>query len=573
MSEANVSEANPSEANPSEANPSEAKGGRVRRAAAIVTTVLAALLVFLALVTPDQVSRLPAGSYLPAAFVRVPIDGVIVIAILLVLPRRVRRPAAVVLGALLGLLTVIKLIDMGFFAVLARRFDPVLDWPLFADGYRFVKDSFGLPGAIGAVILAVLLAVGLVLAITFAVMRLTALAARHRKAAAGSVAAVAAAYVAVVALSATFIPGVWVASSAAADLAYDTALKIPEDIRDRDAFATEVAQDRFRDVPGDQLLTGLRGKDVVVAFVESYGRSAIDDRGLAAEVAPVLDAGTRQLTAAGYTARSGYLTSPTAGGGSWLAHSTFLSGVWIDNEQRYRSLVSGDRFTLTRSFGRAGFRTVGFEPGVTYAWPEAEFYGYDKVYDSHTMGYRGPSFSWSTMPDQFVLEALQRAELGRAQHAPTLSEVTFTSSHTPWAPVPRMVDWDTIGDGSLYGPMVANQEKAGSVWKDHAKIRSAYARSIGYSVQSLVSWLTTYGTPDTVVVFLGDHQPAPIVTGENASRDVPVTLVAHDPAVLKRIDGWGWQDGLKPGRDAPVWRMDQFRDHFLTAFGPAGDPH
>ncbi|MFO7250823.1 MAG: sulfatase, partial [Actinomycetes bacterium] len=77
----------------------------------------------------------------------------------------------------------------------------------------------------------------------------------------------------------------------------------------------------------------------------------------------------------------------------------------------------------------------------------------------------------------------------------------------------------------------------------------------------------TYGDDDLVVVFLGDHQPAPIITGFGASRDVPVTILAKDPAVLDRIDGWGWQEGLKPGPAAPVWPMDAFRDRFLAAFG------
>jgi len=44
--------------------------------------------------------------------------------------------------------------------------------------------------------------------------------------------------------------------------------------------------------------------------------------------------------------------------------------------------------------------------------------------------------------------------------------------------------------------------------------------------------------------------------------------------VLDRIAAWGWHDGLKPGRRAPVWRMNTFRDRFLTTFGsrprPAG---
>ena len=99
-------------------------------------------------------------------------------------------------------------------------------------------------------------------------------------------------------------------------------------------------------------------------------------------------------------------------------------------------------------------------------------------------------------------------------------------------------------------------------------MRAAYAQSIEYSLNSLLSYVERYGGDHLVMVFLGDHQPAPIVSGEGASRDVPVTIVAHDPAVLDRIAGWGWQDGLKPSPQAPVWRMDTFRDRFLTAFGP-----
>jgi hypothetical protein len=69
-----------------------------------------------------------------------------------------------------------------------------------------------------------------------------------------------------------------------------------------------------------------------------------------------------------------------------------------------------------------------------------------------------------------------------------------------------------------------------------------------------------------VLVFLGDHQPGPVVAGDGASRDVPITIVAHDPAVLDRVSGWGWQSGMNPSPSAPVWPMQDFRDRFLTAF-------
>jgi hypothetical protein len=47
---------------------------------------------------------------------------------------------------------------------------------------------------------------------------------------------------------------------------------------------------------------------------------------------------------------------------------------------------------------------------------------------------------------------------------------------------------------------------------------------------------------------------------------VPITIVARDRGVLDRIASWGWTDGLRPGPQAPVWKMDAFRDKFLTAF-------
>jgi hypothetical protein len=153
-----------------------------------------------------------------------------------------------------------------------------------------------------------------------------------------------------------------------------------------------------------------------------------------------------------------------------------------------------------------------------------------------------------------------------------MAEVTLLSSHTPWAPLPRLIDWKDVGDGSVYGPMAKEGDPPAVVWRDPNRVRTEYRRSIEYTLNSLISYVEKYGNDNLVLVFLGDHQPAPIITGAGASRDVPITIVAHDRAVLDRISGWGWQDGLKPGPNAPVWRMNAFRDRFLTAFGSSARP-
>ena len=147
-------------------------------------------------------------------------------------------------------------------------------------------------------------------------------------------------------------------------------------------------------------------------FVESYGRVAVQDSSFSPRVDAVLDRGTAQLRAAGFSSRSAFLTSPTFGGLSWLAHSTLQSGVRIDGQRRYDQLVAHDRLTLTRAFKRAGWRAVGVMPANHRAWPEgSSFYRYDQIYDRRNLGYRGPDFGLPPMPDQYTFLALQRREL------------------------------------------------------------------------------------------------------------------------------------------------------------------
>ncbi|MEV5767276.1 sulfatase-like hydrolase/transferase [Micromonospora sp. NPDC052213] len=524
-----------------------------RRVAAWATTASAALLVLAALTAPHQPGRLT-----PGGFVRIPLEGLLAVALLLALPARARRPVAALAGALLGLLTVLKVADLGFLAALGRPFDMVLDWALLDDAVGFLTDSTGRAGATGAVVAVVLLLAALVVGTTRSVLRLTRLLVRHRTATRRGVAGLVVVWVACAAFGVRIVPGVPVADTAATDLVGGHALQVRARLRDRAVFAAQVGADPFRDVPGDRLLTALRGKDVVVAFVESYGRDAVEDPEFAPAVGAVLTDGDRRLRAAGYASRSGFLTSPTVGGGSWLAHATLLSGLWIDNEQRHRSLLAGDRLTLGGAFRRAGWRTVGVMPAATRPWPEGAFFGYQRFYDGRSLGYRGPRFGYAPMPDQYTLAAFERLERARAGRAPVMAEMALVSSHSPWTKIPRLVDWAAVGDGSVFH---GETEESPS-----SQARAGYRRAVGYSLAALVSYVERHGDDDLVLVFLGDHQPAPVVTGDGAGRDVPVTVVARDPAVLDRIAGWGWTDGLRPAPDAPVWPMDAFRDRFLTAF-------
>ncbi|HEX6347331.1 sulfatase [Umezawaea sp.] len=530
-----------------------------RRAAAPVTTVLAGLLVLVALVAPADLER-----FTPGAFLRIPVEGLFGVVLVLVLPPRLRRTAAVAGGAGLGLLLVVKIMDIGFDTVLYRPFDLVLDWPLLGPAVNYVDVTVGRIASIGVVVAAVALVVGLIVLTTLAVLRLTRVVVGHRTASTRAVALLAVAWITLA------VPGVPISTGGATEFVHDHARAVKAGLNDREAFAAEAAVDAFRDTPGSELLTGLRGKDVVLAFVESYGRDALEHPEIAPRVTAALDAGGAELRAAGFASRSAFLTSPTAGGGSWLAQATLLSGLWIDNQQRYRTLVASDRLSLPGAFGRADWRSVGVVPGITQAWPEGEYFDYEKIYASADLGYRGPRFGYATMPDQYTLSAFQQRERSTPGHAPVMAAIPLLSSHAPWSPIPEPLDWEAVGDGSAYGSMVSGDEPPEAIFgREPSGVRADYAKSVEYAVNTLVSYVRDHGDDDLVLVFLGDHQPAQVVTGADAGRDVPITIVAKDPAVLDRVAAWGWDDGLKPGGRAPVWRMDSFRDRFLTAFGPA----
>ena len=412
---------------------------------------------------------------------RIPLEGLVLVGVALVLPRRPRRWAAVGFGAMAGVLVVLRVVNAGFDVVLDRPFDPLGDWSYFGSGIGVLGDSIGdLAARLAAVGVVVMIGV-VVVALAWAAARVARVVSDHRPRAARGTVALGVAWVVCAVAGIHVAGGSPVAAAGAAELAVDTVDQVRDGFADRDDFADQIAADGFADVPDDQLLTGLRGKDVLLVFVESYGRSATRGSSYSPGVEDVLLDGTRRLDAAGYDTRSGYLTSPTFGAGSWLAHSTTQSGLWVDSERRYGQLLGSDRLTLTSAFGRAGWRTVFDVPANTEDWPEGEeFYGYDHIYDSRNVDYAGPEFGYAPAPDQYTLEHFRREELASADRAPVFAEIDLISSHHPWTPPPPLVPWDEVGDGSVFDGTTEDAHPVDQE-ADPERAQQLYGDSIQYS--------------------------------------------------------------------------------------------
>jgi phosphatidylglycerophosphate synthase len=536
----------------------------VRQGVAVAVTALAVLVVWFALAAPDRPSDLTLG-----AFVRLPLELLVLVALGVVLPAAPRRGLAVVVGTVLAVLVVVRVLDMGFFTLFDRPFLPVDDSSQWRNGIETMRDSIGRSTANLVIDFVVVFVIALVTASVWGLLRLTRAAADHRRPALQVAAVLGVVWVAL------RIVGAPVATTGASALAVREVRAVHSGLNAPQTLSRQIARDRFAATPGDRLLTGLRGKDVLLVFVESYGQVAVQGSSFSPGVDRVLAQGNKQLKAAGFSARSGWLTSPTFGGISWLAHSTFHTGVRIDTQRHYDQLIKTDRFTLSQAFERAGWRGVDVVPSNNRNWrPGTTFYHWDKIYDKRTLGYKGPRFGYPTMPDQYTYLALQRRELAKRNRPPIFAEVDTLSSHFPWTKIPRFIPWTKVGDGSVFRDIPpAASASQGALLRHAGQARRAFGQSIEYSLRTLFSFLQRYGDKNTVLVMLGDHQPHTVISGQGATHDVPISIIARDPKVVQQISGWNWTDGVRPDPKAPVWPMNAFRDRFLTAFGSTPASH
>ena len=128
-----------------------------------------------------------------------------------------------------------------------------------------------------------------------------------------------------------------------------------------------------------------------------------------------------------------------------------------------------------------------------------------------------------------------------------MAEIDLISSHHPWTPLPHLVPWDQVGDGSVFDGMPEQGEQLEGGLPGLRRGQAGLRRVVEYSWQALTSFLTTYNDPNLVLVVLGDHQPHTYVSGEHAGHDVPISVIAQDPAVMRADRRLGLA-----GRPAPV---------------------
>ena len=500
-----------------------------------------------------------------------------------------RLAVTATVAAAVTLLAALALADAATWVIFARPVNLYLDLSLAGSADDLLSGMLGRPVAL----LVLLLSLAAILALTalvgallwrgrppsgLASARFLPGALRARPRWAGSLFAVA---LALPMLASLFLPRDPLSGSLAAvprigmpavQLVVAQSVRLAETLREEEAFAELLASSPagYGEVPG--LFERLGGRDVVLAFIESYGVSAIDDPRYAPVIEPRLESFGQRMEAAGLALASGTLVAPTQGGQSWFSHGSLLSGLWLDNQLRYDLMLGSGRETLIDDFRSAGYETVALVPAITFPWPEGGQLRYDRIFARADIPYAGPPLNWVTMPDQFSWHFLERKIRGGRgdggpRRRPVFVEASLISSHAPWTPILSVLeDWESIGDGRIFDRWAGAGERPEELWLDQERVREHFALSLDYALAAMTAYAERYADEQLLLIVLGDHQPAPLITGEGASWEVPVHVISGDAALVEPFVAWGFERGPVPGRLHRERGMDRFRDWFVRAY-------
>ncbi|MFM2390923.1 MAG: hypothetical protein RLZZ437_2478 [Pseudomonadota bacterium] len=522
---------------------------------------MAALILHLVLIQPNH-----PGAATWRALTLFALEWPVILCLLAVLPGAQRGLRGVLVAVLL-VLALLKAADFGFYIAFNRGFDLITERALLYSAWQLGTGALGVPLAV----LAILGGIGVIAlagwALWWAMGQWLGVARGQRLV---LVAACLAGVVAVAdigqAMRAWALPFQIPGTAFTARTGVERVIRTRNTLRGFAAFRAELAEDLAIGLAAP--LSRLTGREVLVVFIESYGRTSMDNALYTPAHTAVLTAAQNQIAASGLAMRTGWLTSPIEGGQSWLAHATLASGLPIGNQLRHNALLASPRLTLWQVAQAAGYRTAAISPAITLPWPESTRLGFDLYLGRDAMGYAGKPFNWITMPDQFTLA--RYAERLPPDLRPLFAQITLISSHAPWVPVPDVLPWGQIGDGTEFNAMATRGDPPAVVWRDHDRVRAQYRDSITYSLTVAFDWAAQQGArgEPPLILILGDHPPASFVS-QIGNRDVPAHLIGP-PKVLALLDDWGWSQGLLPTAETPRWPMQDFRDRFLSSLSGTG---
>jgi hypothetical protein len=306
--------------------------------------------------------------------------------------------------------------------------------------------------------------------------------------------------------------------------------------------------------------------DIYLIFIESYGSILYKKPVFRDPYTELLTELSDQLQDGGWHASSVLSESTTWGGGSWMAYTSLLFGLRVDNHPHYLALL--ERFQdedypdlghYLRSQGYQYVRATSLAAELPDEdWQKyVNFFGVDRWIRYSDLDYQGIHYGWGpSPPDQYVLNAINEEFNGRSDQPFLLFWIT-QNSHYPWRALPQVVeDWRAMNDGNAVV----------TVFEDDAISLSSkqenYLDAITYELSFLTDFILKEADDDAIFILIGDHQPGN-VTRRTDGFDTPLHIISKDKTFLENFADYGFEPGLQVDNPSPAIRHEGFYSLFM----------
>jgi hypothetical protein len=170
------------------------------------------------------------------------------------------------------------------------------------------------------------------------------------------------------------------------------------------------------------------------------------------------------------------------------------------------------------------------------------------------------------MPDQYALDYVRRHHIDTLTR-PLFMEYGMVSSHAPWNhQAALLVDWDSIGDGSIFRRIEPVMFPTSWDNMDQPIAREAYLHSVLYVLEVLVRFIHSYVEGESLFVLVGDHQPVAEITGQSDSPGVIMHVLSTNQAVTDKFVERGFARGMRPKSPTPRLGLEAFLPPFMQDF-------
>lgn len=328
---------------------------------------------------------------------------------------------------------------------------------------------------------------------------------------------------------------------------------------------------RIYDYTGYQLETK---PDIYVIFIESYGSVLYKRTHFRPPYTALLSELDETLHNAGWRTTTALTESPTWGGGSWLAYTSLLFGLRIDNHPQYLALRNKYQVDSYPSLGdtlqKQGYHYVWLsaldENLADIAWAKyTRLLGVDELIRNDDMEFIGPRYGWGPAPpDQWVLNWANEQIQARTDDPLLLFTIT-QNSHYPWTPHPTLADdWRTLNEPA------PEEEFVDPDTISPEAMRRNYMNAVEYQLRMLTQFILDNGDENSLFILVGDHQP-PAVSRRADGWATPMHIISKDATLIDSFAGYGFVPGLTVTNLEPSLRHEGFYSLFMRLlFGRYG---